>query len=140
MKTKMGYIILVLICAVLVGILIYNNKQATDQKKHDEASIIVLSNQWSETRANLEEQKQVNLTLEGELNKSRTEGASLSNNLNQVAANLTKTEAELKAARDEMAKRDAKIAELETQKEASRRRPKRPRLTLSCAPQPQFQP
>jgi len=56
-----------------------------------------------ETSGKLDEQKQVNLTLEGELTKTRTEGASLSNNLNQVSANLTKTEAELKAAREEMA-------------------------------------
>jgi len=118
MKTKMGYIILVLICVVLVGILIYNNKQAADQAKSDQASILTLSNNWLETNTKLEDYKQVNLTLEGELTKSKTEGASLSNNLNQVSANLTRTEAELKAAREEMAKRDAKIAELETQKEA----------------------
>src|SRR5690349_24405750 len=118
MKTKMGYIILVLICAVLVGILIYSNKQATDQRKNDEAKIINLSNKLSEASAKLDEQKQVNLTMEGELTKTKAEGTNLSNNLNQVSANLNKTAAELKAALDEMAKRDAKIAELETQKEA----------------------
>jgi len=118
MKTIVGYVILVLICAVLAGILIRNNQQAADRKQKDEAKILNLSRQWEDTSAKLEEHKQVILTLEGELTKSKTEGASLSNNLNQVSANLFKTEAELKAAREEMAKRDAKIAELETQKEA----------------------
>src|SRR2546422_10466584 len=98
MNTKTGYIILILICAVLVGILIYNNKQAADQKKNDQASILTLSNRWVETRDKVEDLSKVNLTLEGDLAKTKAEGTSLSNNLNQVTANLTKTEGELKAA------------------------------------------
>src|SRR5437867_518985 len=98
MNTKTGYIILILICVALVAFLIYNNKQSAEQQKNDQDRIQSLSNQWVETSGKLKEQTDVNLTLEGELTKSRVEGASLSNNLNQVTANLTKTEAELKTA------------------------------------------
>ena len=118
MNTKAGYIILILICAGLVAFLIYNNKQSAEQKKNDQDRILTLSNQLVETSVNLDDYKKVNLTLEGELTKTRADGAGLSNNLNQVTASLTKTEAELKTALEEMAKRDAKIAELESQKEA----------------------
>ena len=73
---------------------------------------------WWETTSKLDEQKQVNLTLEKDVAARKTEVTQLSNDLSQTVEKLTKTEADLKSAMEEAAKRDAKIAELENQKEA----------------------
>jgi chromosome segregation ATPase len=119
MKGRVALIILVLICIGLgIGLLV-RHKQAVHESQvaHDE--ITTLSNTVKETREQVNELKTVNLTLETNLFGRTHELESVSNNLVSVAATLAKTEAEAKAAAEaaaaEMAKRDARIAELQGQ-------------------------
>jgi chromosome segregation ATPase len=119
MKGRVALIILVLVCVGLgIGLLVRHN-QATRETKlaHDE--IITLSNTVKETQSQVQELKTVNTTLETNLFGRTRELESISNNLVNVSATLAKTEAEAKAAAEaavaEMAKRDARIAELQGQ-------------------------
>jgi len=119
MKGKTGIVVLVALCLALgVGLLVRHAK-AVQAQQAAEAKIMTLSNQWVKTEADLNEQKKVNVTLEKNLETKTTEAQTLSNNLESVTATLLKTEQEAKAAadqaRDEIAKRDAKIADLEGQ-------------------------
>ena len=69
MKTKVAFIILILVCLALGAALISRSKQAADQQKKDTETILYHSNQWLETSGKLEEQKQVNLKLENDILK-----------------------------------------------------------------------
>jgi chromosome segregation ATPase len=121
MKNRIGVIILAVLSLALIIALITINKQASDQKQQDANSILLLSNRIEATVGQLEQQKQVNTTLESDMagQKKMYEKAllDLTNNFTQVSATLDKTEADLKTSRQEVAKRDAKIADLETQNE-----------------------
>jgi chromosome segregation ATPase len=117
MKTKVALVVLILVCAGLGIALVSRNKQATETHQKDVDVILYHSNQWVETTAKLEEQKQVNLNLEKDITARKTDISALSNNLTQTAESLSKTEAALKTALEENAKRDARISELEQQKE-----------------------
>src|SRR5207249_1744064 len=81
--------------------------------------IMQLSNDVVHTQDQLNEQKKVNDTLEKNLETRTTEAQGLSNKLETVTTTLTRTEQEAKAAaeqaKDQIAKRDAKIADLEGQ-------------------------
>ncbi|MDB6023174.1 MAG: hypothetical protein JWQ04_3031 [Pedosphaera sp.] len=115
MKTKVAFIILALI-AIGLGIgLISLKNQAAKQHEDDVATILVHSNQVTDVTTKLEEQKQVNLTLQQDLATRKEEYTKLSNVLSQTTESLTKTEAELKAQKEETAKRDTRITELEGQ-------------------------
>jgi len=118
MKNQIGIIVLVLICLGLGIALIAVKKQDADQARKDSEAIVTLSNKWTKADSDLTDQKQVNTTLEKDVDTQKKSLGELTNNLTQVSANLAKTEADLKAAQEEMAKRDAKIAELETQNQA----------------------
>jgi chromosome segregation ATPase len=118
MKTKVFLIFLVLIAVGLCIGLVSIKQTAESEHKKDVDTILYQSNQWTETSAKLEEQKQVNLTLEKDVATRKDENTKLSNDLSQATESLTKTEAELKAQKDETAKRDAKITELQSQNEA----------------------
>jgi len=65
-----------------------------------------------QTRVKLDEQAKVNFSLETNLTDRMMELKSVSNKLIDVSGNLAKVEADVKAAQEELAKRDAKIAEL----------------------------
>lgn len=86
MKGKFALIILTVFSIGLLIALVVNNKQAAEEKVQNAARMIAFSNQWQETSAALVDQK-------------------------QVITNLV----ELKASQEEVAKRDARIAELEMQ-------------------------
>jgi|HubBroStandDraft_6_1064221.scaffolds.fasta_scaffold501633_2 chromosome segregation ATPase len=118
MKTKVALIIVILIALALGAALITRNKQAADEHKKDLDLITLHSNQLVETTSKLDEQKQVNISLEKDMTARKAEVTQLSNDLSQTTEKLNKTEADLKSAMEEAAKRDAKIAELESQKEA----------------------
>jgi chromosome segregation ATPase len=122
MKNQTGIIVLVLICLGLGIALIAIKKQAADQQHKDSEAILNLSNNWTRANNDLTEQKQVNSTLEKDVETQKKSLGELTNNLTQVSSNLAKTEADLKASQEEMAKRDAKIAELEAQNQALDRR------------------
>jgi chromosome segregation ATPase len=118
-------IVLVLICVGLGIALIAITKQSADQHHEDIQKNVVLSNDLVKTGQTLEEQRQVNVTLQADRDKQRKDYDELTNsyskvtaNLAQVSNDLARSEAALKASQEETAKRDAKIAELEAQNQA----------------------
>src|SRR5713101_5575921 len=98
MKIKVTLVILILVAVGLGVGLISGNKRAAEEHKKDVETIMYHSNQWSETSAKLDEQKQVNLSLESDIAARKTDIAKLSNDLAQTSQTLTKTEAELQTA------------------------------------------
>ena len=118
MKTKVALIILILIALALGAGLITRNKQAAEEHQKDVAEVITYSNREVQITAKLDEQKQVNLDLEKDITARKADIAQLSNDLSTTTEKLTKTEADLKSAMEEQAKRDQKISELENKNEA----------------------
>jgi chromosome segregation ATPase len=119
MKGKGAIVVLVVLCLALgLGLLLRHNA-AVEQKKADDASKQVLSNQVAKTEAELNEQKRVNVTLESTLSARVSDLLNTSNKLVTTSADLAKTAADAqvaaKTAQEEMAKRDAKISQLEGQ-------------------------
>ena len=90
-KNLIGLIILAVICIGLGLALVTTKKQAAIEKKKDADTIFTLSNQWVETSGKLEEQKQVNLTLEKDVATRKTEFAELTNKFSDIATTLVKT-------------------------------------------------
>jgi chromosome segregation ATPase len=127
MKSRIGVIalFLVLVCAGLGIALIVMKQQGAEQQRDFAVKNGALSNSLVQTSEQLERQKQVNAELESDRDKRKREFDELTGNYSKVSANLsqvsntlTQTEAALKASQAETAKRDAKIAELETQNQA----------------------
>jgi uncharacterized protein (DUF3084 family) len=119
MKGKTGIVVLVVLCIALgVGLLIRHAK-AVQEQQAAEAKIMTLSNQWVKTESDLSDQRKVNATLEQTLENRAGEVQGLSNKLESLSATLVKTEEDAKTAaklaKDEIAKRDAKISDLEGQ-------------------------
>src|SRR5882724_9386214 len=119
MKGKTGIVVLVVLCIALgVGLLIRHAK-AVQEQQAAEAKIKQMSNQWVKAEGDLNEQRKVNGTMEKTLETKTSEAQGLSNQLDSLAATLVKTEEAAKTAaqvaKDEIAKRDAKIADLEGQ-------------------------
>jgi chromosome segregation ATPase len=129
MKNRVGIILLAVICIALGIAFLVRNKTAVEQKRADTAAIFDLSNKWVDISGNLDEQRQVNIQLTNNLDASKKQLAALTNKLTEVSvtldktsatlaqteASLAQTAATLKATQDEVAKRDTKIADLETQ-------------------------
>jgi predicted nuclease with TOPRIM domain len=125
MKNLIGIVILAVVCIGLVVALVTTNKTATQEKRKDIDTILMHSNQWEKTRADLEEHKQVIQNLEKDIETRNQQFGELTNKYTDVtakytgtAATLAKTEQSLKAAQDEVAKRDAQIAELEARNQS----------------------
>ncbi|MEO6034449.1 MAG: hypothetical protein ABIQ35_04260 [Verrucomicrobiota bacterium] len=119
MKGRVAVIILVIICVGLgIGLLV-RHKQATQEISTAQSEISRLSNVWVHTKGQVDELNTVNMTLETNLAGRTHDLESVSNNFISVSAALAKTQAEAKAAAEaaaaEMAKRDAKINELQGQ-------------------------
>jgi chromosome segregation ATPase len=119
MKGKTGIVVLVVLCIALgVGLLIRHAK-AVQEQQAAEARIMTLSNQWVKTESDLSDQRKVNATLEQTLENRAGEVQGLSNKLESLTTTLVKTEEDAKTAakqaKDEIAKRDAKISDLEGQ-------------------------
>jgi chromosome segregation ATPase len=114
-------VVLVVLCAGLAIALVLSRRTANQQREDNEATIVRLSNEWVQTSTQLNETTKTNTLLETNL-AFRTEALqSVSNKLEAISADLARTEAQAKAAaqaaQEEMAKRDAKIADLELQRE-----------------------
>jgi len=122
MKNRMGIIFLILICVGLAVALIWSQKQSADQKNTDTEHITHYSNDVVKISGELDEQRNVNTELKHNLDDRTKNLAELTNQLTDVRTTLSKTEESLKSTQDEMtrevAKRDAKIADLETQNQA----------------------
>jgi chromosome segregation ATPase len=122
MKNKIGILLLALLSIVLLIVLLATRKQAAEQKSKDADTILTFSNKWDDTVTKLNDQKQVNATLEKDMEnqKKMYDQAilDLTNKYTQTADSLAKTEVSLKASQEEVAKRDARIAELESMNQA----------------------
>jgi chromosome segregation ATPase len=121
MKSKVLTIVLVIVCVALGIFLFLNTKKSQEELKVAEKQRIDLSNNWARASTQLNEQQKVNIILETNIVQRTEEVVTFSNQLTQVGAKLAKTEAEAKAAaqasQEELAKRDAKITELQTQRD-----------------------
>lgn len=118
MNNRVGTILLVLVCVVLAVALIWREKRGSEQRSKDADSITWFSNQVVQTTAGLDQQRQVNTSLEGDLKKQRDAYSDLTNSFTRVSENLDKSETSLKAAQEEVARRDTRIADLESQNQA----------------------
>ncbi|MBA4149548.1 MAG: hypothetical protein H0X66_15660 [Verrucomicrobia bacterium] len=120
------FIFLILLAAGFgIGLIVLNNK-AKDEKQGSVANITRLSNDVVQTQEKLQDQQQVNLSLEGNLAQLKQEIATVTGKLGSTEstlattkATLAQTQAEAKAAAEaaaaEVAKRDSRIQELEGQ-------------------------
>src|SRR2546426_12320832 len=116
MRANAAIIVILLVLSIALGMLLYRrHTQAEAQHKADEELILLHSNEWVQTRAKLDEQVKVNLSLETNLASRVAELLVTSNKLSDVSDTLVKTEAEVKATQEEVAKRDKRIADLEGQ-------------------------
>jgi chromosome segregation ATPase len=115
MKTRLGIIILVVVCAGLVAALVVGKKQADTQRKKDADTILDFSNQLTTASASLDELRQVNLVLTNDLDASRQALATFSNQYVATAASLSNTKTTLNAAQDQ-------ITDLKAQNQALDRR------------------
>lgn len=127
MKNLFGVVILILIlgCAGL-GIGLFSiKKQANEQQRELTEKNVTLSNNVVQLDDQLNRQKQTNADLEHDREQRQKAFDALTNSytrvlvsLSQVSNSLVKTEVALKTSQEETAKRDAKIAELESQNQA----------------------
>lgn len=110
----MGIILLILICAGLVGALIWLQKKSVQQRTQDARSIENYSNQVVKTSALYDEQRQYNSEIVDRLKKQEETLFGLTNTVNSLSSNLEKSQASLKATQEEVTKRDARITDLES--------------------------
>ncbi len=129
MKLKIATIILFLVCVGLGVMLVLRQKEAHQlQKSTDDASLALstLSNQWKQTSKDLSEAQTVNTEMEKTVKTRDAEVVAFSNKLTELKGQLDKAEADAKAkeqaAQTELARKDAKISDLEGQKDDLSRR------------------
>jgi chromosome segregation ATPase len=123
MKPIVGVIIVGVVLCLGLGVALFKtNRKHAEEKARDTETISTLSNKWVETDGKWNEQKQVNATLEKDLETRKQEFATLSNKFTDVSGTLVKTEGTVKElqqtlqlSKEDIAKRDAKIADLEKQ-------------------------
>jgi chromosome segregation ATPase len=125
MKNQIGVIVLVVVCIGLVVAVVSIKKQDNEEKLKDSEKIYDLSNNVVKTTGALDEQRQVNVFLE-QTNAARkaeiailtNKLAQVSNTLAEVSTTLEQAKTTLKATEEEVARRNAKITELESQNAA----------------------
>lgn len=123
MKSKIAIIILIVVTLGLGVALVTEERKHAQEKKERDDEIVLQSKNLQKTTRDLEEQKQVNMTLENDL-KSRSEDVkTLSNNLSKIIGDLEKSDAQakataeqLRAAQAELARKDEKIGALENER------------------------
>jgi DNA repair exonuclease SbcCD ATPase subunit len=122
MKTKLGVVILVVACGGLAIALFVTKKTADERLKTDTYAILDFSNQLVAATANLDELRQVNLTLTNDLAGSRQdlagsrqEALTFSNQFTETSGQLASAKASLQSAQDQIASLNGRIAGLETQ-------------------------
>jgi chromosome segregation ATPase len=122
MKYRIGLIVLIVICVGLGIGWIWSQRSASEHLTAVADRVGALSNQVVNTRADLEKQVQVNMELESDRTRQKQALNSLTNLYSEATSNLEKTAATLRATQDEMVKqvaqRDTRISELESQNQA----------------------
>ncbi|MEK7677606.1 MAG: hypothetical protein AAB676_17390 [Verrucomicrobiota bacterium] len=121
MKAKPVIILLAIVSLGLGAGWYYRHQTAVTEKKTDTQTIQQLTNDLLQASTKLEEQQKVNYTLERELEAHAEEVKKFSNNLVSTTALLQQTKSDAaaaaQAAKAELAKRDTKITELESQRD-----------------------
>ena len=122
MNAKTVAIILLIVALGLGGGLFYRHSTAQKQESEATETIQKLTNEVTETKMKLEEQKMVNLSLERDFAAQSEDLKGYSNRLVAVTGSLEKAQNDAKASEEaskaELLKRDAKIAELESERDA----------------------
>jgi chromosome segregation ATPase len=117
---KAAIIVMVVLSLGLAGGLFMRHNTAVQVEKKQVDTILDFSNKLTQTSANLDEQVQVNSTLQNTLEARKRDLLDTSNNLVKVTADLARTRSEAQAAAEnakaELAQRDQRINELETQR------------------------
>ena len=120
MKSKIAIVFLVLICLGLGVALVTEQRKHAQEKKELDDRIALQGQNLDTTSKKLEEQTQVNTSLEKDLTTRSNELAVLSNNLGKVITDLEKSDAvakataeQLRTAQAELVKKDQKINELD---------------------------
>ena len=115
MKTKVGMVVLIVVCVGLI-VALFTTKMATDDRLRKDADAIVdFSNQLTTATANLNELRQVNLMLTNDLASSRQESLTFSNQFTEASGTLADTKTSLQNARDQINNLNSRIADLESQ-------------------------
>jgi chromosome segregation ATPase len=113
--------ILVLVTFALAASLFYRHTQALKQSETDQSTIKQLSDKVQTTEKDFSEQLVVNKQLQQDLDKRNKQLADTSNTLTTVTATLAKVREEAQAAATNaaanIAQRDSRINELETQRD-----------------------
>ena len=119
---KAAIIVLIILSLGLGGGLFWRHTTASRERKTDVSEKTYLTNQLNETRGKLDERDQLASFLQKNLDDTHQKLSEKSNELVRVSGTLAKTQQDAQAAADsakaEMAKRDAKINELEAQNSA----------------------
>lgn len=122
MKNQMGTIILIVICLGLIVALVLNQKSAATRHDLDTSNLVSVSNELKNTNAKLEDANKANAELNKDLDARNETLAAMTNHLEKVSTTLAKTEDTLKSTQEQMtreiAARDAKINDLESQNQA----------------------
>ncbi len=115
MKMKIGIVVLAVICVALTIALFATKKQADDQRKTDADHILDFSNQLVTASENLDDLRQVNLKLTNDLAMTQQQSVQLSNSFAEATGALSNSLASAKAAQDQIANLNGRIADLEAQ-------------------------
>jgi chromosome segregation ATPase len=115
MKMKIGIVVLAVICVGLAIALFATKKQADDQRKTDADHILDFSNQLVTASENLDDLRQVNLKLTNDLALNQQQTLQLSNSYAEATGALSNSLASAKAAQDQIANLNGRIADLEAQ-------------------------
>ena len=111
MKTRLGAVILVVICAGMVVALVVETNRADTRQKKDSDTILDFSNQLATANLNLDGLRQVNLILTNDLVAAQQTLTVLSNQYVATSVSLSNTTTALKTAQDQ-------ITDLESQNQA----------------------
>ena len=119
MKHTLGYVILAALALALAIGLVVRGKNAADQHKQDQATILTLSSNVKDTSLKLDEANGVISNLEKDVADRNARIGSLAGDLTQTTNTLSQIknelDAERKSAQAEIARRDTRIGELEAQ-------------------------
>lgn len=122
MINRLGVIFLTVCCAALVVVLVVVTKNATKQHEADIGNITSLSNSVVTTRLQLSNQQATNASLVKDFaskEKAYEEAVvTLTNKYITLGGELDRTEASLKTAKEIIAQRESKIADLEHQNQS----------------------
>jgi septal ring factor EnvC (AmiA/AmiB activator) len=119
---KAAIVILIILSVLMGGGLLWRHTTADRLHKQDLSEKIDLTNQLTEVKGKLDDQEKMGSFLQKNLDQTAQKLAERSNEVVRLSGTLAKTQQDAQAAADaakaEMAKRDAKINELEAQNTA----------------------